>query len=146
MSGPSRLFTLEEANALVPQLNSLCAEQIERRAAIEKRLVELAQKTGAPPEGVMEKPDDPADVRAIKRDIISRLHEYQSAWNELEKLGVVLKDARTGLMDFYARVDGKVVFLCWQYGEDCVAHYHDIDAGFSGRKPIDGAVRSRLYN
>jgi len=146
MSTAPRIFTLEEANALLPELNAICGQQAERRAVIEQKLVELAQKTGAPPEGVMEKPDDPADVRAIKRDIISRLHEYQSAWNELERIGAVLKDARTGLVDFYARVDGKIVFLCWKYGEPQITHYHDVDAGFSGRKSIEGAVKARLYN
>ena len=146
MSTTPRIFTLEEATALLPQLNAICARQLERRTAIEQKLMQLAQKTGVPPEGVVEKPDDPADVRAIKRDIIARLHEYQSAWNELEKIGAVLKDARTALIDFYARVDGKVVFLCWKYGEESIAHYHDVDSGFSGRKPLEGAVKARLYN
>lgn len=146
MSSTPRIFTLEEANALLPQLNDICARQLERRTTIEQKLMQLAQKTGVPPEGVVEKPDDPADVREIKRDIIARLHEYQSAWNELEKIGAVLKDARTALIDFYARVDGKVVFLCWKYGETTIAHYHDVDSGFSGRKPLEGAVKTRLYN
>jgi hypothetical protein len=146
MSTSPRIFTLEEANALIPQLNAICARQLERRTAIEQRLVQLAEKTGVPPEGVIEKPDDPADVREIKRDIIKRLHEYQAAWNELERIGAVLKDARTALVDFYARIDGRVVFLCWKYGESTIAHYHDVDSGFSGRKPIEGAVKARLYN
>ena len=42
--------------------------------------------------------------------------------------------------------DGKVVFLCWKYGETQIAHYHDVDSGFSSRKPIEGAVKARLYN
>jgi hypothetical protein len=143
---PTRVFTLEEANALLPRVTAIVAAQLDRRAAIEALLVTLGQKTGAPPEGVMEKPDDPADVRDIKREIIARLQEYQSAWNELESLGIVLKDARTGLLDFYSRVDGKLVFLCWKYGEETITHYHDIESGFAGRKPIEGAVKTRLYN
>ena len=146
MAAEPRVFTLEEANALLPRINALCVRQLERRTTIEQQLLELAKTTGSPPEGVMELPDDPAEVRTIKREIIGRLQEYQSAWNELESIGVILKDARIALLDFYSRVDGKLVFLCWKYGEDAITHYHDIEAGFSGRKPIAGAVKARLYN
>ena len=145
MASP-QFFTLEEANALIPRLTEVVARQLDRRAAIEERLNALAERTGVPPEGVVEKPDDPEDVRAMKRDIIARLHEYQSAWNDLESMGLVLKDARTGLVDFYSRIDGKIVFLCWKYGETSITHYHDIESGFAGRKPIEGAVKTRLYN
>lgn len=146
MAADPRVFTLEEANALLPRLNALCARQHDRRSSIELRLLDLARQTGSPPEGVMELPDDPAEVRAIKRDVIERLQEYQSAWNELEAIGVILKDARSALLDFYSRVDGKLVFLCWRYGEAAITHYHDIQDGFTGRKPIAGAVKARLYN
>jgi hypothetical protein len=141
-----RVFTLEEANALLPRVNALVAQQLDRRQAIEERLLALAERTGVPPEGVVEKPDDPPDVRDIKRDIIARLHDYQSSWNDLENMGIVLKDARIGLLDFYSRIDGKLVFLCWKYGEESITHYHDVDQGFAGRKPIEGAVKTRLYN
>ena len=141
-----RVFTLEEANALLPRVVALVAQQLDRRQSIEERLLVLAERTGVPPEGVVEKPDDPEDVLVIKRDIIARLHDYQSSWNDLENMGIVLKDARTGLLDFYSRVDGKLVFLCWKYGEEAITHYHDVDQGFSGRKPIEGAVKTRLYN
>jgi hypothetical protein len=141
-----RVFTLEEANALLPRVNALVAQQLDRRQGIEERLLALAERTGVPPEGVVEKPDDPDDVRDMKRDIIARLHEYQSSWNDLENMGIVLKDARVGLLDFYSRIDGKLVFLCWKYGEESITHYHDVDQGFAGRKPIEGAVKTRLYN
>ena len=140
------IFTLEEANALVPKLTDAVARQLDRRTAIEEKLTALAQRTGVPPEGVVEKPDDPEDVREMKREIIAALHEYQSAWNDLEAMGLVLKDARAGLIDFYSRIDGKMVFLCWKYGEKSITYYHDIDSGFAGRKPIEGAVKTRLYN
>jgi hypothetical protein len=146
MTSNPRIFTLEEANALVPRIAEVVARQLDRRSAIEERLNALAARTGVPPEGVVERPDDPDDVRAIKRDIIGRLQEYQTSWNELEVLGVVLKDARTGLVDFYARIDGKLVFLCWRHGEERITHYHDLESGFSGRKPIEGALKTRLYN
>jgi hypothetical protein len=62
--------------------------------------------------------------------------ELAGALSELDHLGVVLKDARTGLVDFYSYRDGELVELCWRLGEDRVAHWHKIGDGFSGRRPL----------
>lgn len=141
-----RHFTLEEASATLPRVRAIVAKQIERRGAIERQLARLAERTGTYPEAVVEAPDDPPEVRAIKQDLIARIQEYQAGWNELEDLGIVVKDPRVGLVDFYSRVDGRTVFLCWRYGEDAITHFHELDAGFNGRKPLAGSVRARLYN
>lgn len=145
MSSSHRFFTLEEATALLPSLKALVGAQLERRATLEERLGQLALKTGAPPEAIVERPDDPDDVRALKREIVRRIEEYQKGWNELESIGAVLKDARTGLVDFYSKIDGRTVFLCWRFGEDAIEHYHDLESGFAGRKPL-ATIRARLYN
>ena len=59
-------------------------------------------------------------------------------------MGAVVKDPRRGLLDFYGRVDGKLVWLCWQYGEDEVSHYHGLEEGFPGRKEIAHSIKQRL--
>ena len=61
-------------------------------------------------------------------------------------MGAVLKDARMGLLDFYGYVDGKLVWLCWKFGEEAVAHYHGLDEGFSRRRPIEALMRQRHLN
>lgn len=140
-----RFFTLEEARATLPAVKTLVAKQLERRGALEQLLSQLALKTGTPPETVVEDPDDADDIRAMKRDIARRIDEYQRGWNELEDMGIVLKDAKTGLIDFYSKIEGRTVLLCWKHGEDSIEYYHDIEAGFAGRKPLS-TVRARLYN
>jgi hypothetical protein len=55
---------------------------------------------------------------------------------QVQALGVLIKDARIGLLDFPAWRDGREVYLCWRYGEKSVAYWHDTDAGFSGRQPL----------
>jgi len=145
VSASPRFFTLEEAQALMPRVKKLVALQLDRRAALEQLLAQLALRTGSPPETIVENPDDADDVKALKRDILSRIEDYQRGWNELEDLGAVLKDAKTGLLDFYSKIEGKTVLLCWRHGEDQIEHYHDLDSGFAGRKPLS-AVRSRMYN
>jgi hypothetical protein len=51
-------------------------------------------------------------------------------------MGVLVKDLETGLLDFPSERDGEIVFLCWRHGEPSVAHWHAVDAGFSGRQPL----------
>jgi hypothetical protein len=146
MSASPSVFTLEAVNSLVPRLNSLMGVQMGRRLAIEERLGKLAELVGSVPDKIQLEDADTPPVRALKRDLVSRVDEYQSAWRELEDMGAVLKDPRTGLVDFYGQVDGKFVWLCWRYGEDAVTHYHALDEGFAGRKPIEPTVRLRHLN
>jgi hypothetical protein len=142
----SRVFTLEEVNELVPKLSVAVKRQLERRSEIEALLIRLGRELGDVPERIVLDPADPADIRDLKRDLVRRIEEYRSGWREIEETGAVLKDARMGLLDFYGTVDGKLVWLCWKYGESEVSHYHALEEGFSGRKPIGHSMRHRLLN
>ncbi len=142
----SRVFTLEEVNGLVPKLSVAVKLQLERRSGIEGLLIKLGRQLGDVPERIVLDPADPSDVRDMKRDLVRRIEEYRAGWKAIEAMGAVLKDARTGLLDFYGTVDGKLVWLCWKYGEHEVAHYHALEEGFSGRKPIAQSMRHRLLN
>ena len=118
-----RCYTVEEANAALPRLRVIVAQQMQR-------IAELQRGAG---------PRDPAAHAALVK-------EYEDGWREVEAMGVVVKDPRIGLLDFYGKVDGHVVWLCWKYGEETVAHYHDLDAGFAGRKQLAGAPLRALLN
>jgi hypothetical protein len=142
----SRVFTLEAVNALVPQLQERVGRQLERRSRIEALLLELGRELGDVPDRIVLDPSDPADVRDLKRDLVVRIEEYRAGWREVEEMGAVLKDPRLGLLDFYGEVDGKLVWLCWKFGESEVAFYHALEEGYSARKPIGHSVRRRLLN
>ncbi len=147
MTKEPQYFTLEAANALVPQLRSIVGRQLARRSEIEERLKMLASTTGeALTELTPPTPGDPPQVRALKRDLLERIGTYQEGWTEVEELGAVLKDPRLGLVDFYGHVEGKAVWLCWRFGEDEIAHYHALDEGFSARKPIGASLKRSLLN
>jgi hypothetical protein len=142
-----QVFTLEAVNALIPRLNAICAEQLLRRSEIETRLKDLAQQLGGEaPESLNADENDSPDVRRMKRELVERIEEYQLGWGALEEMGAVLKDPRIGLVDFYGRVEGKLVWLCWKYGETEVRHYHALDEGFAGRKEIETSMKARLLN
>ncbi len=140
------VFTLEAANALVPRLREMVGRQLERRTEIESRLKNLSQILGEVPSEIVPKDDDPDDIRVMKTDLAKRIGEYQAGWREVEELGAVVKDPRIGLVDFYGRVDDKLVWLCWKYGEAEIGYFHSLDEGFSGRRPIGQSIRQRLLN
>lgn len=146
MPAPPVVFTLEEVNSLLPRLKVLMAAQMDRRSEIEGKLERLAGLLGTLPDTIEVEERDPTHVRDLKRDLLERVEKYQASWREIETLGAVLKDARAGLVDFYGRVDGKAVWLCWKFGEEAVAHYHDLDEGFAGRRPIEANLRHRHLN
>jgi hypothetical protein len=149
-----RVMTIEEANALVPRLAELVGELRRSATAIEERLGRLS---AARPRAAQPRPSgarlsieadaaDPRDVRDLKRDLRERIAAYEAGWRAVEELGAVVKDPRTGLLDFYGRVEGKLVWLCWRYGEEAISFYHALDAGFSARKPLDVTTRARMLN
>jgi hypothetical protein len=146
MEKPPQVFTIEGINALIPRLSEMVAQQLERRTCIESKLRELAGITGEVPEAIALGPDDTPDVADLKRELMIRIDEYQVGWKHLEEMGAVLKDARTGLLDFYGTVEGKLVWLCWKFGEAEVSHYHALDEGFAARKELRTSIRQRLLN
>lgn len=149
MSTP-RIWTIEEANALVPRLTSLVGRQLALAGDIERCWQKLVSAVGSAPS----RPDElielarrgSAEARACERDLSEKIAAYEAGWREVEDLGVVVKDQRIGLCDFYGRVDGQLVWLCWRYGEPSVAHYHALEAGYAGRKPLTADKRRQLLN
>jgi hypothetical protein len=143
---PPRVFSLEGINALVPELSRAVKLQLERRAEIEKLLSDLGRALGDVPESIVIDPADPDHVRDLKQGLVERIETYRMGWKNIEAMGAVLKDARIGLLDFYGEVDGKLVWLCWKYGEPECGHYHGLEEGFAERRPIRPSVRQRLLN
>jgi hypothetical protein len=131
---------------LVPRLNAICAEQLLRRSEIEARLKDLEGVMGSAPESLAVEASDAPEVRRMKGELGERIEEYQRGWSAVEDMGAVLKDPRIGLVDFYGRVEGKLVWLCWKYGETECSFYHALDEGFSGRKELKTSMKARLLN
>ncbi len=135
--GP-RFFTVEEANALVSTL------QIEfgRIARVRSLLAPLIQALGGPDDAVAVLPGGaplPAGREAEAEELRRLAAEITGAVERVNGLGCLVKDVELGLVDFYALVDGEPAFLCWQFGEPAISHWHPLDEGYAARKPIEGA-------
>ena len=124
-----KLFTVAEANALLPTVRGILGRI--RRAR--KQLAAFQAKAKAAAEAAEHGGGGFSDGPLYATFLI----ELTSQTNELEVLGVQLKDFDRGLVDFPSLRDGRVVLLCWQIGEgDAVEWWHDVEDGFAGRTPI----------
>ncbi|HSS20347.1 MAG TPA: DUF2203 domain-containing protein [Pyrinomonadaceae bacterium] len=124
-----RLFTIEEANALLPKVRDSLEgiQRSRRRLGVFREQAKLAAEASDQGGGGME-----GGFRYAQA-----LTEFSNDLTQLEGLGVQIKDFERGLVDFPSMRDGRVVLLCWQLGEgDEVEWWHDVDAGFAGRTPL----------
>lgn len=134
----AKTFTLGEAQALLPVLRGLMQAAVEAHTKAEALDAEM-QRTitrilllG----GVQLDPIAMAARRAERDSILQRLKDVLG---ELDAAGVQIKDLERGLLDFPCRLNGRIVLLCWQLGEETIAYWHGAEEGFAGRKPIDPA-------
>ena len=124
-----KLFTIEEANALLPSVREILQriQGSRRRLATYRRAAKLAAEGAEQGGGGME-------GGALYATLLT---QFTTEMSELEALGVQLKDFDRGLVDFPSLRDGRVVLLCWQLGEgDELEWWHDMEAGFGGRTPL----------
>jgi hypothetical protein len=137
-----KTFTLDEAQSLLPVLESLLKRAMEdKRSAqtVESSLTGLSQRiylTG----GMRVNTADVAKQRAEMEDHLKRVRESIA---EIDAIGVQIKDLDSGLLDFPCRVDDQVVLLCWRMGEPSIEHWHTVESGFQGRQPVDERFRRR---
>ena len=137
-----KTFTLDEAQALLPVLESLLKRALEsKRAAetVETGLSDLARRIHL--SGGMKV--DTAKVGKMRADMEGHLQRVRESIAEIDAIGVQVKDLETGLLDFPFRLEDDVVLLCWRMGEPAIEHWHTVDAGFEGRKPLDERFRRR---
>ena len=141
-----RVFTVEEVNALVPELSRLVESQLLLQSEIEVMLAELSRLRASVPFTTEFDPGDASDVLELKREIARRITVYDCGWTRVGELGGVVKDPRIGMVDFYGQIDGRLVWLCWCYGEASVSYYHQLEAEHTGRQLVQGSQREALLN
>ena len=126
-----RLFTVHEANGLLPELRPL----VQR---ILGHLESLREESEAVVRAERLSPSSPELMKSLQRnEAIARLiHEVKCLVDEINAYGCVCKGIEEGLVDFPCLLGGEIVFLCWRFGEESVVHWHKIEDGFAGRKPL----------
>jgi hypothetical protein len=134
-----RSFTFDEAQSLLPVLESLLRSAIDGKKlieAVDAEFQELAHQvflSGGLLVNIVQ-------VARRKAEREKTIHRVKDALAEIDSTGVQVKDLDIGLLDFPCEVEGRTVLLCWKLGETGITHWHGTDEGFAGRKPIDEKI------
>ena len=137
-----RTFTLEEAQSLLPTLESLLKRAIEGKQSaevVESGLSDLLRRIYL--SGGMRV--DVSSVAKQRAEMETHLQRVRESVAEMDSIGVQVKDIEAGLLDFPCRIDDEVVLLCWRMGEPAIEHWHTVEQGFQGRQPVDERFRRR---
>ena len=138
-----KTFSLDEAQSLVPLLESLLRRAIEAKAAahqLEAGLEQLNQNIFF--SGGMQV--DSARVGRQRSGLRTAVQQIKDAVEEIDSIGVQVKDLDTGLLDFPCQLGDEVVLLCWKMGEARITHWHTIEAGFQGPAATRRTVHAEL--
>lgn len=129
-----KYFTVEEAEALIPQLEQIyeCALRIHTKADAKAREVRRLEARKSTP------PSELALERAQLQFLVKNLNECLES---VVNMGALPKGLEPALVDFPYRLDGREVYLCWKMGETRLAYYHDLESGYGGRQALPEAVR-----
>jgi len=126
-----RLFTVDEVNALIPKLEHLMTRMQRRGAELRRAIGEAIQLRGSG-----EGPISVSELLRLRPEVEPAAREMEELLREVEATGGQFKGLDLGLVDFPAEVDGEIVLLCWQFGEEEVDYYHSVEEGFARRKPL----------
>lgn len=136
---PRRLFTVEEANAMLPLVKAIASDIAELAQSLIERRERLEEMLSSRP--ALRRDPYSEELQQVQREMEIDAERLQGYVEELRELGVEAKGPQ-GLVDFPSLMDGRVVYLCWKLGETEVSHWHELQAGFAGRQPLPSGVAS----
>jgi hypothetical protein len=123
---PAKTFTLESANATLPLVRVIVKDLMEKWRDLGRLRASLAEAEAGP---------EPKRKR-VREDVARAEEEIAGCVREIQELGATVKDFDIGLVDFPMQHGAKTILLCWKAGEAAIEHFHDMNSGFAGRKPI----------
>ena len=135
-----KLFTLQEAERTLPLVRRIVSDLTVEYPAWRAAVGRFELLTG----GARADWGETQELVAARDEVTRHADGINRYLQELEGIGCVFKGFEGGLVDFYSLREDRPIFLCWRLGEDRISHWHEIDTGFGGRQPIDGAILSAV--
>jgi len=131
---PTKLFTVEQANAALPLVRAITADLVK----LSREVVDRRERLALLSAGRNASAKDPytEELAQIEEELEKDSEQLQAFVDELRELGVEPKSGPEGLVDFPCLMDERIVLLCWKLGEAEVTHWHELDAGFAGRQSL----------
>ena len=123
-SVPKRRFTVAAANKTLPLVRRIVSDVVKTH--------DLALNL----QNQLESVEDSKQTAAVQAELNRTVEHLQTFVAELTEIGCEVKDYKSGLIDFIGQHQGRDVYLCWRLGEDSIHFWHELTAGFAGRKPI----------
>lgn len=130
-----KLFTVEEAERTLPLVRRVVQDLLDEYPQWRRAVARFELLTG----GARADWGETSELIAARDDVTTHADCINRYLQELEAVGCVFKGFDAGLVDFYCLREDRVVFLCWRLGEERITHWHELDAGFGGRQPIDSS-------
>ncbi len=133
-----RSFTVAEVNVLVPELTRTWTRILQLRGQLRALYKRLESQRYAP-DGDRFEPEvagAPPEVIRERRTFKALLETLKGEIDSVHRMGCTIKDLDVGLVDWPGKNGSRDVLLCWRFGEPEVAFFHDVDAGFAGRRPV----------
>ncbi len=133
----TRFYDIDTANAAVPELDGILSVLVEQRAELVRlRDAVLAEPAGPRDAAGSGDPPIADDLRLTRLRMQGLIDQMAAGVARIDGLGLTLRDIEHGLVDIPALVAGRQIWLCWQRGEALIGWWHDLDSGFSGRRPL----------
>lgn len=129
----ARIFTLEEAERTLPLLRRILTDLKTEYRIWQEALGDYELLSG----GAKAEAGEGEELRSARRAVTDSADRISAYLEEIAAIGCEFKGFDAGLVDFYTLREDRLVYLCWRVDEDHITHWHEIDAGYAGRQPID---------
>jgi hypothetical protein len=128
----TKYFSVDQANRTLPLVKRIVADIVQEYRVWKEHVFQYELSAAG---SQAHRGESPGQV-ALREQVDASARKINAYMDELARIGCVFKGFDEGLVDFYHQLDGRDVLLCWKHGEDEIAHWHEVDAGFAGRQPI----------
>lgn len=130
MSDSRRIYTIDEANALIPQVRAVLLQLAVEQRRLDASHAEMHRQLDANGD-----PDSAAAASRQEAEVADIREGMRTLLVHLSEMGVELRDVEMGLVDFPGERDGDAVWLCWRLADASVAFWHPTDEGYASRRP-----------
>lgn len=135
-----RLFTREEAERTLPLVRRIVADLMAEHPAWRRAIAQYELLAA----GAVADEGEQPDVAAARSKVEGLARQIDSYLREFEQIGCIFQGFEEGLVDFRSMRDGRMVLLCWRYGEERITYWHEVGAGYEGRRPIDDTLLTEV--
>jgi hypothetical protein len=135
-----KIFTVDQANQTLPLVRVIVQDIVDLFRDVQERRERLDRVKASRGSRKREESVYSEELEQIEEAIEKDIEKLKAFVEELQALGVEFKDPMVGLVDFPTRVDGREAYLCWKLGEGEIGHWHDLEGGYKGRRPLKNDI------